>query len=82
MKTTPWTIKGAFGLIGEIFDELYHAEEARLVCGFGESKRETIYEAISTYKCEVEKMNEKVENLKAKLQQLYVDVDKDMIIEK
>ena len=26
MKTTPWTIKGLFGLIGEIFDELSHAE--------------------------------------------------------
>ena len=78
MKTTFWTIKGAFGLIGEIFDELSHAEEAWLVCGCGESKRETIDEAIRIYKCEVEKMNEKVENLKAKLQQLYVDVDKDM----
>lgn len=63
MKTTPWTIKGAFGLIGEIFDELSHAEEAWLVCGLGESKRETIEEAIRTYKCEVEKMNEKVEKL-------------------
>ena len=82
MQTTIWTINGLFGLIGEIFDELYHAEEARLVCGFGESKHETIGEAISTYKHEVEKMNEKVENLKAKLQQLYVDVDKYMMIEK
>ena len=52
------------------------------MCGFGESKREKIDEAIHTYKCEVEKMNEKVENLKAKLQQLYVDVYKDMMIEK
>ena len=78
METTSWTIKGAFGLISEIFDELSHAEEAWLVCGCGESKRETIDESIRTYKREVEKMNEKVENLKAKLQQLYVDVDKDM----
>ena len=75
-----WTINGLFGLIGEIFDELYHAEEARLVCGCGESKRETIDEAIRTYKREVEKMNEKVENLKAKLQQLYLGVDKYMMI--
>ena len=82
MQTTIWTINGLFGLIGEIFDELYHAEEARLVCGFGESKRETICEAIHTYKCEVEKMNEKVENLRTQLQQLYVDVDKDMMTEK
>ena len=67
MTTTPWTIKGLFGLIGEIFDELSHAEEAWLVCGLGESKRETIDEAIRTYKCEVEKMNEKVENLIAQL---------------
>ena len=77
-----WTINGLFGLIGEIFDELSHAEEAWLVCGCGESKRETIDESIRTYKHEVEKMNEKVENLKAKLQQLYLGVDKDMMIEK
>lgn len=82
MQTMFWTINGLFGLIGEIFDELSHAEEAWSVCGCGESRRETIDEAIRTYKCEVEKMNEKVENLKAKLQQLYVDVDKDMMIEK
>lgn len=82
MQTMIWTINGLFGLISEIFDELYHAEEARLVCGFGESKRETIGEAISTYKREVEKMNKKVENLKAKLQQLYLYVDKDTVIEK
>ena len=63
MKTTIWTIKGAFGIIGEIFDELSHAEEAWLACGLGESVRETIDEAIRTYKREVEKMNEKVENL-------------------
>ena len=65
MKTTPWTIKGAFGLIGEIFDELSHADSAWKACGWGESKREAIDEAIRTYKCEVEKMNEKVEKLAA-----------------
>ena len=63
MKTTPWTIKGAFGIIGEIFDELSHADRAWKACGWGESQREAIDEAIRTYKLEVEKMNEKVENL-------------------
>lgn len=63
MKTTFWTIKGMFGIIGEIFDELSHAEEAWLACGCGESVRETIEEAIRTYKSEMEKMNEKVEKL-------------------
>lgn len=63
MKTTNWTIKGAFGLIGEIFDELSHADRAWNACGWGESVREAIDEAIRTYKQEVEKMNEKVEKL-------------------
>ena len=63
MKTTIWTIKGAFGIIGEIFDELSHADSAWNACGWGESVRETIDEAIRTYKREIEKMNEKVEKL-------------------
>ena len=63
MKTTPWTIEGAFGLIGEIFDELSHAYRVWV----RETVRETIEEDIRTYKCEVEKMNEKVENLIAQL---------------
>lgn len=63
MKTTSWTIKGAFGLIGEISDELSHADRAWNACGWGESKREAIDEAIRTYKREVEKMNEKVEKM-------------------
>ena len=63
MRTTFWTIKGAFGLIGEIFDELSHAEDAWNACGWGESVRETIDEAIHTYRQEVEKMNEKMEKL-------------------
>lgn len=63
MKTTSWTIKGAFGIIGEIFDELSHADRAWKACGWGEPVLETIDEAILTYKREVEKMNEKVENL-------------------
>lgn len=62
--------ENAFGIIGEIFDELSHAEEAWNACGWGESVRETIKEAIRTYKCEVEKMNEKVENLIAQLNNL------------
>lgn len=63
MKTTPWTIEGAFGLIGEIFDELSHANRAWNACGWGESVSEAIDEAIRTYKREVGKMNEKVEKL-------------------
>jgi len=59
MTTTLWTIKGAFGLIGEIFDELKRCDGVR----WGDSIRETIDEAILTYKREVEKMNEKVEKL-------------------
>lgn len=63
MTTTFWTIKGLFGLIGEIFDELSHADRAWNACGCGESVRETIDEAIRTYRQEVDKMNEKVEKL-------------------
>ena len=70
METNIWTIKGLFGLINDVFDELSHAEKAWLVCGCGESKREKIDEAIRTYKLEVEKMNEKVEKLKAQLNNL------------
>ena len=70
MKTTPWTIEGAFGLIGEIFDELFHADRAWKACGCGESARESIGEAIRTYRQEVEKMNEKVENLIAQYRPL------------
>ena len=44
-------------------DELSHADRAWNACGWGESVRETIDEAILTYKLEVEKMNEKVEKL-------------------
>ena len=51
MTTTPWTIKGLFGLIGEVFDELSHAYRAWKACGCGE----TIDEAIRTYKGEVER---------------------------
>lgn len=67
MKTTSGTIKGAFGIIGEIFDELSNADRAWNACGWGEPVLDTIDEAILTYKHEVEKMNEKVENLIAQL---------------
>lgn len=56
MKTTNWTIKGAFGIIGEIFDELSHADRAWNACGLGEPMSEAIDEAIRTYKSEVEKL--------------------------
>ena len=55
MQNTIQTINGAFGLISEIFDELSHDDETWLVCGCGESKRETIDETINTYKCDVER---------------------------
>ena len=63
MKTVSRRIVGAFGIIGEIFDELSHADRAWNACGWGESVRETIDDAIRTYRQEVEKMNEKVEDL-------------------
>ena len=44
-------------------DELSHADRAWNACGCGETVRETIEEVIRTYKCEFEKMNEKVEKL-------------------
>ena len=67
METNIWTINGLFGLIGEIFDELSHADRAWNACGCGESVHESIEEAIRTYRQEVERMNEKVENLIAQL---------------
>lgn len=70
MTNTIRTIKGAFGLIGEIFDELSHADRAWKACGCGESVRETIDEAILTYKREVEKMNEKVSELERNYMQV------------
>ena len=63
MKTTCWTIKSGFGIIGEIFDELSHADRAWNACGWGESVRETIDEAIRTYKSCVEQMDEKISKL-------------------
>ena len=44
-------------------DELSHADRAWNACGWGDSIRETIDEAIRTYKRTIEKMDEKVEQL-------------------
>lgn len=63
MKTTSWRIKGGFGLIGEVFDELSHADRAWNACEWGESQREAIDEAIRTYKSCVEQMDEKISKL-------------------
>ena len=59
MKTTSRRIVGAFQIIDDVLDGLRRGDGVR----WGESVRETIDEAILTYKREVEKMNEKVENL-------------------
>lgn len=59
MRTVSRRIVGAFQLIDEVLDELRHGDGVRC----GDSIRETIDEAIRTYKLEVEKMNEKVEKL-------------------
>lgn len=55
-------IAGAFEVISECFDELRHGQAASCV-GWGDSIRETIEEAIRTYKRCVEKTNEKVSKL-------------------
>lgn len=62
MRTASERIADAFQLIDEVFDELRRGDGVR----WGDSIRETIDEAILAYKSEVEKMNEKVENLIAK----------------
>ena len=63
MRNAGRRIADAFGFIGGVFDDLSYVENAWNACGCGESMRETIDEAIHTYKREVEKMNEKVEKL-------------------
>ena len=62
MRTASRRIVGAFQLIDAILDGLRHGDGVR----WGDSIRETIDEAIRTYKSEVEKMDEKVEKLDAK----------------
>lgn len=59
MKTTSRRIVGAFQIINDVLDGLRRGDGVR----WGDSIRETIDEAIRTYKREVEKMNEKVEKL-------------------
>ena len=59
MRTTSERIAGAFQLIDEVFDEMKRGDGVR----WGDSIRETIDEAICTYKRKVEKMDEKVEKL-------------------
>ena len=59
MKTTSRRIVGAFQIIDDVLDGLRRGDGVR----WGDSIRETIDEAIRTYKREVEKMNEKVEKL-------------------
>lgn len=39
MRTESWRVVGAFQLIGEVFDELSHAEEVWNACGWGEPMR-------------------------------------------
>ena len=63
MRNAGRRISDAFGFIGGVFDDLSYVEEAWKACGCGDSVRETIDEAILTYKREVEKMDEKVEKL-------------------
>lgn len=63
MRKVSRRLVGAFQLICDVLDELSHPDSAWNACGWGESVRETIDEAIRTYKLEVEKMNEKVEKL-------------------
>ena len=59
MRTASRRIADAFEFIGGVLDELRRGDGVR----WGDSIRETIDEAIRTYKREVEKMNEKVEKL-------------------
>ena len=63
MRNAGRRIANAFGFIGEVFDDLSYVEDAWNACGCVDSLRETINEAIRTYRQEVEKMNEKVEKL-------------------
>ena len=59
MRTTSRRIVGAFQIIDDVLDGLRRGDGVR----WGDSIRETIEEAIRTYRQEVEKMNEKVEKL-------------------
>ena len=62
MRTASERIAGAFQLIDDVLDGLRRGDGVR----WGDSMRETIDDAIRTYRQEVEKMDEKVENLIAR----------------
>ena len=66
MRTASERIAGAFQLIDEFFDGLRRGDGVR----WGDSMRETIDDAIRTYRQEVERMNEKVEKLIAQYRPL------------
>ena len=66
MRTASERIAGAFQLIDDVLDGLRRGDGVR----WGESMRETIDDAIRTYRQEVEKMDEKVENLIAQYRPL------------
>ena len=66
MRTASERIAGAFQLIDDVLDGLRRGDGVR----WGESMRETIDDAIRTYRQEVERMNEKVENLIAQYRPL------------
>ena len=59
MRTASERIAGAFQIIDDVLDGLRRGDGVR----WGDSIRETIDEAIRTYKRKVEKMDEKVEKL-------------------
>ena len=59
MRTASERIAGAFQIIDDVLDGLRRGDGVR----WGDSMRETIDDAIRTYRQEVEKMDEKVENL-------------------
>ena len=59
MRTASERIAGAFQIIDDVLDGLRRGDGVR----WGDSIRETIDEAIRTYKRKVEKMDEKVESL-------------------
>lgn len=66
MKNTSRRIVGAFQIIDDVLDGLRRGDGVR----WGESMRETIDDAIRTYRQEVERMNEKVEKLIAQYRPL------------
>ena len=66
MRTASERIAGAFQIIDDVLDGLRRGDGVR----WGESMRETIDDAIRTYRQEVERMNEKVENLIAQYRPL------------